>query len=147
MTSRRRPTDRRHAFQPRLALLAAAAFLACVAGAGCVDSTATSTRSGACAGELTATVSAGTTPTFTWSPACKITRLLVLKEDGGAEAWLVEAGENAIASGVKYGVVPAGATQGAPPTALVAGQVYDLVLLRTTAAGSLEVAGGTAFTP
>ena len=80
-----------------------------------------------CTGPVTVTVSAGTTPTFTWAPSCTAHVLLV--EQGATDRWIIEATtDDGFGPGVRYGVVPTGAREDAPAIALVSGRTYDVSL-------------------
>jgi hypothetical protein len=126
-----------------LRTLTAACVLASVA---CGDDDSTGLPAGNCTTDVTISVSAGTTPTFTWSPACRVTALLVEVEAGG-DVWYIEAtGAQGIASGVVYGTEPAGAEEDQPAIPLVAGETYDVLVARGDLA-NLELAGMATFTP
>ena len=105
----------------------------------------------ACTGTVTATVSAGTTPTFSWTPACSLEGLIVALPGPGALAWRIESTTqtNTIAPPVTYGVTPAGAQAPTAPTALVTGTTYDLSLLRLDdhQGGTIQPAGSATFAP
>lgn len=101
-----------------------------------------------CTGPVTIEVSSGTSPTFDWSPACRLFLLLV--EQDAADHWIVITDStNAIAPPVRYGVLPAGARQRDPATPLAAGQTYDVVLFRWTGPGGDDgiLIGNQAFVP
>lgn len=118
---------------------------AVVALAGCDDDP---TRSGddACRGNVSVSVSSGTTPSITWAPACRVTMLRVESGTLGA-VWIIESpGGQGIASGVRYGTVPEGAAEDEPATPLVEGESYDAIVFRGTG-GDLTVAGVENFTP
>ncbi len=128
-----------------------AALLLIAAGAstllaGCRDSVApqgcaTATTS------VTATVSGGSSPSFDWQPRCAVALLLVEDQHGG-DQWVVETPQaswsdataaNRIAPPVRYGIMPSGTVEYQAPTALVAGQPYQLVLWRVIPAGASAV--------
>jgi hypothetical protein len=114
--------------------------------AGCDDSTAPNQPE--CTGPVDIQVSAGTTPRITWTPACRLFVLGVEGDDG--DVWvIVSEGGNRIASGVRYGVVPAGATSDEAAIPLVAGQTYTIFAARHTGPGSDdgELAGLLDFVP
>ena len=101
-----------------------------------------------CTGPVTIEVSSGTTPTFDWSPACRLFFLIV--ELGADDHWLVITDStNAIAPPVRYGVLPAGARQRDPPTPLEAGRTYDVNVGRWTGPGAEDgvLIGSRIFTP
>jgi hypothetical protein len=79
-----------------------------------------------CTGSVTATISGGTTPTFTWKPSCLVVELLV--ERDGWDQWFLEATGDGIRPGVRYGTAPAGAIEDEPATPLVRGVTYELIL-------------------
>jgi len=66
-------------------------------------------------------------PLFRWSPGCRVQTLQVSSADRDQILWVVRSDEG-IGSGVRYGTVPAGATQAFPPGALVAGEDYYLTI-------------------
>ena len=101
-----------------------------------------------CTGPVSIEVSPGTSPTFDWSPACRLFFLNV--ELGADDLWLVISDStNAIAPPVRYGVLPAGARQRNPATPLESGQTYDVNLARWTGPGAEDGAliGSQVFTP
>jgi hypothetical protein len=97
-----------------------------------------------CTGDVTVSVSAGTTPTFTWAPACLVLALLVEQE--ASDMWFLEATGEGIASGVRYGTVPSGASGDGPAVALVQGTTYEVILFRGTAQNA-TIAAIREFTP
>ena len=129
----------RHA---RLPLLALAALTV----TGCDDDTIAVETVQACDGPVTVQVSAGRTPTITWTPACSVQQLVVfqpLSEAG--EKWRI-ASQAGINPGVRYGVVPRGASQPTAPIALVSGQEAAVELIRL-GTEQPAVIGGASFTP
>ena len=129
----------------RTALLTTVALAA--AGCGDDDDPAGPDDLAPCTGDVTVSVSAGTTPTFSWSPACRAYGLIV--EEGASDRWLLVAtGSAGIAPGVRYGTVPAGASQrGEPAVPLVAGRAYDVTVFRGTTDDNARPAGSRDFTP
>lgn len=126
-------------------------ILAMIAGMGCSDE-----PSGAggplpeCTGPVSVAVSPGTTPTFTWTPTCRLFFLLVEPADAGTDLWsIISDGANLIAPPVTYGVVPNGVQEGDAPTPLVTGTGYEVYLYRWTGPGSQDgvLVGSRAFTP
>jgi hypothetical protein len=91
-----------------------------------------------CSGPVTIAVSSGLTPSFSWTPACRL--FFVNVELGGSDQWsIISDGTNAIAPPVQYGVVPAGADQSSPAvTPLQAGQTYDVNLFYWTGPGAQD---------
>jgi len=101
-----------------------------------------------CTGPVTIEVSSGTSPSFDWSPACRLFFLIV--ELGADDQWLVITdGANAIAPPVLYGVLPAGARRRDPAIPLEAGRTYDVNVARWTGPGAEDgvLIGSRDFTP
>jgi hypothetical protein len=102
-----------------------------------------------CTGPVTLTVSAGTTPTFSWTPDCALGRLVV--EEGFAERWGTEApGDNIYRSPITYGIRPPGSTEEEPAAPLRAGSTYKVTVFRWVSYApveSLQVLGQVQFTP
>lgn len=124
------------------------AVLICAAVACSSDPTSPGGPLPDCTGPVSIEVSAGTSPSFDWSPACRLFFLNV--ELGADDHWLIISDStNAIAPPVRYGVLPAGARQRAPATPLESGQTYDVNLARWTGPGAEDGApvGSEAFTP
>jgi len=91
--------------------------------AGCGDSTGLSGAE--CTGPVDVSVSAGTTPTISWTPRCRLGLVGVEAEDG--DVWVITTpGRNGINAAVRYGIVPSGATSDAPAVPLIAGQPYNV---------------------
>ncbi len=86
----------------------------------------------ACTSNVSISVGTGTTPTFTWSPACTVLALIVEGSDGG-DAWFIWGNSQGIAPGVRYASVPSGAVQDDSPETLQAGRLYDVSVFRGTA--------------
>ena len=117
-----------------------------VAG-GDLEVTATFNTLADCPSQVTISVSAGTEPTFSWTPPCRLFFLNVEPADAGNDLWgIISRGSNAIEPPVQYGVVPAGATQSMEPEELVAGVSYAVYVFRFTAEGG-EFIGSQTFTP
>ena len=104
-------------------------LLAAFVLASCGDGTGPG-AGGRCDGNVTASVSSGTTPTFTWAPACRVIGLLVEQE--ASDMWFLEGTGEGIASGVQYGTVPPNATADEPATPLVTGTTYEVILFGGT---------------
>ena len=66
-------------------------------------------------------------PLFRWSPGCRVETLQVSSADRDQVLWVVRS-DMGIGSGVRYGTLPADASQAFPPGALVAGEDYLLTL-------------------
>ena len=81
---------------------------------------------------VTLTASVGTTPTFTWAPACGVAMINVVEaQPDGPAVWHVETTDNrnTIPSEVRYGQRPAGTSVRAGPLPLVAGRAYRVSLM------------------
>src|SRR5687767_6149825 len=85
------------------------ALLVLVTSAACSADSSGPANTGPCTGDVVVTASGGTTPTFSWTPACRVTGLLV--EEGASDTWFLEAIGVGIAPSVTYGSPPAGATE------------------------------------
>lgn len=119
--------------------LAGAAASALLAIAGCSDGGTGPDDLGPCTvNSVAVSVSSGTTPTFTWTPACRV--ILLLVEQGATDQWLLEATGDGIASGVTYGTVPPGASANEPATPLQAGTTYEIILFRGPAGSEVMIA-------
>lgn len=86
---------------------------------GCSDKSSTE----ACDSDLLISVGPGTTPKFSWEPKCNLAILIVEKNDG-EDMWMIISDGNTIASGVVYGVVPAGVNEIFGPGQLSVGTTY-----------------------
>lgn len=116
--------------QFRVALLAGLSLvvLACDDGAGPGD--------GACEAVTPLSVdAAGTPPNITWTPACGVARVEVIRLDndaGGPDTdetvWRVQSSTNSINPSVQYGVTPTGATELVPDVTLVSGEQYRVAI-------------------
>jgi hypothetical protein len=102
-----------------------------------------------CTGPVTIAVSSGTSPSFSWTPACRL--FFVNVELGASDQWsIISDSTDAIAPPVQYGVVPAGAQQSSSEvTPLVSGQTYDVNLFYWTGPGAQDgtFIGSQEFTP
>jgi hypothetical protein len=84
-----------------------------------------------CAGAVTLEVTTETTPGFLWTPACRLSSLLVEAADDGTAVWaIITRGENALAPPVAYGEPPAGAETLMPPAPLTSGSGYRITVAR-----------------
>jgi hypothetical protein len=114
-----------------------------ISGSGCSDAADPS----ACL-DLPVSVGSGTTPEFSWSPACHIYSLTVSGPDAG---WLVSGGnvlQDVISSPVRYGVVPGGAVEDSPAQPLHAGVTYGVRLdRRNRVGGGVTLVAERSFTP
>ena len=101
-----------------------------------------------CLGPVELSVSAGATPTFSWTPDCKLGRLIVM--DGILETWGTETlGENIYESPIVYDVPPPGAVEPEPAVPLVAGRTYTVSVYKwfSVSPESLVFLGERDFTP
>ena len=103
---------------------------------------------------VTLTASVGTTPTFTWAPACGVAVISVVEaQPAGPAVWHVETADNrnTIASDVRYGQRPGGTSVRAGPLPLVAGRAYSILLLvaEPLSDGTIGISGigDLTFTP
>ncbi len=111
--------------------------------AGCRDSTGPA----ACTKDtnrVSAAVTGGSSLSFDWQPRCAVALLLVEEVQHGEDQWGAQTPEstwsdanaaNRILPPVQYGVLPAGTEEVQPPTTLVPGQAYHLVLWRVIPPG------------
>ena len=126
------------------------AALSCAMLMGCSsDGTDPGDAPPACTGPVTISVSSGTSPSFSWTPACSL--FFVNVELGPTDQWsVISDSTNAIAPPVQYGVVPAGAQQSTSEVApLQAGQTYDVNLFYWSGPGAQDgtFIGSQNFTP
>ena len=126
------------------------AAVSCAMLLGCSsDGTNPSDPPPVCTGPVTIAVSAGTSPSFSWTPACRL--FFVNVELGASDQWsVISDSTNAIAPPVQYGVVPAGAQQSSSGvTPLQAGQTYDVNLFYWSGPGAQDgtFIGSLDFTP
>ena len=127
-------------------LLCAVALL----GVGCSDSGGPTEPLSDCTGQVSITVSSGTTPTISWTPACRLSLVLVEPVNSGDDLWVIGTDSaNAIAPPIVYGVTPPGARQIWGPTTLVTGQGYGVYVFRWTGPGKQDGVpnGQRTFTP
>ena len=122
-----------------------------VVAAACSDPAGTdNSNAPPCTGSVSITVSSGTTPTFAWTPVCKVFFLNV-EATGGADQWgVITDSTNGLAPPITYGNVPAGAQLNSSGTAsLASGTPYTVYLFRWTGPGAQDgvQAGSKAFTP
>jgi hypothetical protein len=86
-----------------------------------------------CAGPITLEVTPGTTPTFSWTPRCRLSFLVVELDESGSDLWsILTRGENALAPPVTYGDPPAGAETLTPPVPLTSRTAYRVAIARWT---------------
>jgi hypothetical protein len=83
-----------------------------------------------CMDPVLLSVSAGTTPRFTWDPACGAFQLIV-QDTANTGFWAVTSDSSRLRSGIDYGVTPASdAQQLMAPVALQHGTPYVVGLFR-----------------
>jgi hypothetical protein len=100
---------------------------------------------------VTATVTQGAGPVFSWTPACAVA-FLIVEEDASDMWWISPFADeealisatpeaaNRIAPPVTYGQVPAGMAHSDETLPLVSGRSYDVALWRMLPAGSQSLA-------
>ncbi|HEU4955739.1 MAG TPA: hypothetical protein VFT28_14230 [Gemmatimonadales bacterium] len=85
-----------------------------------------------CSAPVTLEVMPGETPTFSWTPRCRLSSLLV-ESDDGTDYWsILTRGENTLAPPVSYGGLPPGAETLAPPIPLTSSTTYRVAVARWT---------------
>lgn len=74
----------------------------------------------------------GSTPTFTWTPACAVGWMQVVRGDSGQVAWQIESRDsvNAFSSPVVFGTVPSAGVELTPAMPLEPGARYTVTLGR-----------------
>jgi hypothetical protein len=84
-----------------------------------------------CLGDVDVVVQRISPPMFSWSPACGISILAIVDPTFQA-VWGIEGeiGKNAIEPPIRFGAVPANATESAPPKALQPGHSYIVRVFR-----------------
>ena len=144
MPSRRSP----HARPSALRLVRALVALAALAPApACSEDYGNEPLGSECGSDVELSITAGDTPTFSWTPTCRVSALLVQRSSDLANLWYIQpAGALGIEPGVVYGVVPSGATQDAPAEPLDTGVSYRVLVARGHG-GAQVVAGSKSFTP
>lgn len=130
-------------------MLSVVPLLAVVVIGACGSSTEPVTLT-PCQGELTVSVSgAGSTPEFSWSPACGATGLNVDDESAlpgeTSSAWSIHAEDGLFGPTVRYGTAPRGATSLIPTLALKTGHRYRVQVLRAGGEVAILSQGSTTF--
>jgi hypothetical protein len=103
-----------------------------------------------CSGPVSLAVTPGATPTFSWTPSCRLAFLVVEPDENGTDLWsIITRGENALAPPVTYGDPPAGVETLTPPFPLTSGTVYRVAVARWTGPGDDdgESVGAETFEP
>lgn len=129
-------------------LVASAAFIAL---ASCSDSNGPTSG---CPKQVDITVSSGTVPEFSWTPACPAV-FVTVNQTGGSAVWAIgfastnPAKTNAITPPVTYGDTLAigDSLVANPPAELTAGQAYTVYVWSLTNVGTAINIGQKAFTP
>jgi len=117
---------------------------------GCKKEDSNPSGSGSFSGTVQVSVSSGTTPTFSWTPAIKVFFVLVESDTSGADLWgIISDSTNAIGSPVTYGVTPNGARELKSPATLTQGVAYKVILFQWTGPGRQDgiQVGRRTFTP
>jgi hypothetical protein len=79
---------------------------------GCADDPLDAESLEDCPATVTISVGAGTTPSFSWQPTCRLFFVNVEPALSGTDLWtIISLGQNGIAPPVVYGQVPSGATE------------------------------------
>ena len=81
-----------------------------------------------CPATVSVSISAGTTPTISWTPDCPVN--LVLVEENASDMWLIWGDGNVFEPGVQYGSDHPCAVDFRYEGPLVAGTEYDVILFR-----------------
>lgn len=103
---------------------------------------------GRCQEQLTFSITAGITPTFSWAPECGVAQLRVTRDEDDAEIWAFVASSNSVTGPVTYGQAPAGTTVTNPHETLTFDDAYTVrVAVLDPDTGLLIVAGTAGFTP
>ena len=105
--------------------------------------------------QVTVSVSAGTTPRFTWTPTCGMASVRVWAVATASDGWVLYSGsyapENPLPSGLRYGEVPPKGLQPATPSPLRPGVEYRVGVYRWIGErggpGSLFERGVATFRP
>jgi hypothetical protein len=101
-----------------------------------------------CSAAVAVTVSAGTQPTFSWTPACQVEALTVALQDRDVIVWgAVSPNQtNTIGSPVPYGSTPPGAAATANRIEpLVTGTTYEVTIFREDDGGIIRAVGAAIF--
>lgn len=98
-----------------------------------------------CPDEVMLNVSAGTRPTFSWSPACKVVELQVYRE--GDVLWTVHAFDSSFGPPVRYGDAPEGATEQVGPEPLQSNRTYRVFIHEPGPGLSLRTVATAEFSP
>ena len=84
-----------------------------------------------CPANAVISITAGLTPTISWSPACPVSKLIIERIDDPAIKWFIAADGDLIESGIEFGSVPANAIDFRPAEGLLeAGALYRVTLIK-----------------
>lgn len=101
-----------------------------------------------CSGSVdTLLVTSGITPVFTWTPACRLGALSVYRVADTNVMWFVSSDRYDLRSGVRYGKVPSGLTQGQAAKPLEAGTEYIVNIMPPVGGPIAPVFGKASFIP
>jgi hypothetical protein len=129
----------------RRCLAATLGFPLVVLTAACADPGISMTD---CSAAVAVTVTAGTQPTFGWTPACQVEALTVALQGRDVIVWgAVSPNQtNSIGSPVPYGSTPPGAAATANRIEpLVTGTTYEVTVFRVDDGGSIRAVGTATF--
>jgi hypothetical protein len=100
----------------------------------------------ACRESVTLSVVAGPTPTIDWTPKCTVYGLMVIQPQAQMTLRWEITSEVGIAPGLRYGQAPRGATVGAAPEVLLAGE-DAIVQVYLKGPRGISNASSVVFTP
>jgi hypothetical protein len=123
----------------RLAILVSVAVLAACSGA-------TDDPIEPCIEGVFPAVTAGTTPTISWSPPC-LAAALEIQDSAGTVIWALSADISIIPPSLPYGEVPLDVNETTPAAALVDNTRYFIGVFRRDINGNLGLIGTLAFQP
>jgi hypothetical protein len=122
-------------------MIAAATALVLV---GCGGDSASTAVDAICAGPILVAVGQGTTPSISWSPACKAQAISVEDVNSGTIVWSI-ANRDGMTTPITYGSKPVGSTTGVEAAALQRGTAYDITVFEGLP--PIGVIGEQTFTP
>ncbi len=104
-----------------------------------------------CQGPVTVTVDLSAAPTFSWTPSCRASTLIVDPISDVVDYWVLTtvADTNGLRPPIVYGTTPSGSKTLFGPVSLQAGTSYRARVLRATGDATLpfQVIGATLFKP
>ena len=105
----------------------------------------------ACAAPVTVAVQSRVTPRFSWSPSCRLSRVIVDPDSDVVDVWvLASAGDtNGLRSPIDYGSSPNGSQTIVPAFVLQSGASYRVRVLLATGDTTtpFQIIGFAGFTP